>query len=287
MTTTSLTPASPPPTGAPYRTNHATFTLPPQLRDKTMHMFTLTDSGPSEFSVVISHADAGHDETLHGFSTRLVQELQKSLPRFELARSQARTLDGAEAIELFYSWRSEGTFLHQRQVVTLMPGEQPNTRKAMMVGATCLRAFTDEWNAAFDDVLGSMRLRHQAAPALAPEAASTVFALSERRRTLHAFASREEAASKIDAREVEQDAWAFFDAAGAPLHADFVVPNSGTLWRKPGTYVLVARPDVAAAPLRERLHQAAIFLGSSGVPYASLAEVQAQFGPGPGASEER
>ncbi len=259
-----------------YRTNHAMFTLPAQLKDKTMHMFTLTDGGPSEFSVVISHADAQPDDSLVGFSTRLVQELEKALPKFQLARSQERLLDGAPAIELFYSWRSEGSFLHQRQVMTLVPGPQPGTRQAMMIGATCLRAFSDEWNTAFDDMLGSMKLRHQAAEAPSPAAAATVFALSERRRTLHAFADQDDACRKTDAREVEQDAWAFFDAAGAPLYADFVVPNSGTLFRKAGTYVLVARPELAAPSLRERLSQASVFVaGSADVPYASLAEVQA------------
>ena len=125
-----------------------------------------------------------------------------------------------------------------------------------------------------------MTLRHRAGvastPALSTAASSTVFALSERRRTLHAFVDHDEACRKTDAREVEQDAWAFFDAAGAPLHADFVVPNSGTLWRKPGSYVLTAHPDAVAASLRERLHQAAVFVaGSQAVPFASIADVQA------------
>ena len=266
------------PSTTQYRTNQATFALPPQLKDKSMHMFTLSDNGPSEFSVVMSHADAGPDDTLASFSARLVTELQKALPQFELTRTQERTLDGADAIELQYCWRSEGSVLHQRQVITLVPGALPDTRQALMIGATCLRAFTADWNAAFDGILDSMTLRHRVtpAPAVSAAAASTVFALSERRRTLHAFADHDEACRKTDAREVEQDAWAFFDAAGAPLQADFVVPNSGTLWRRPGSYVLTAHPDGAAASLRERLHQAAVFVaGSPEVPYASIAEVQA------------
>ena len=264
-----------------YRTNLATFALPAQFKDKTMHMFTLSDSGPSDFSVVISHADAGPDDTLASFSARLLRELESALPQFALARSKERQLDGAAAIELQYSWRSEGSALHQRQLITLVPGAQPNTHQAMMIGATCLRAFTAEWNAAFDGILDSMRLRHhaEAAPAAsttAAAAAGTVFALSERRRTLHTFIDHDEACRKTDAREVEQDAWAFFDAAGAPLQPDFVVPNSGTLWRKPGTYVLAAQSHDGAATLRDRLHQAAVFVaGSPEVPYASIAEVKA------------
>ena len=260
-----------------YRTNLATFTLPPQLKDKTMHMFTLSDSGPSEFSVVMSQADAGPDDTLVSFSGRLVTELQQSLPQFQLARTQERTLAGVEAIELHYSWRSNADVLHQRQVVALVPGAMPDTRQALLLGATCTRAFTADWHAAFDAILDSMTLRHHTGPAAAAAAGeTTVFALSERRRTLHAFLNHEEACSKIDAREVEQNTWAFFDAAGAPLHPDFIVPGSGTLWRKPGRYVLAARPDVTAPALRERLHEVAVFVaGSPEVTYTSIAEVQA------------
>lgn len=260
-----------------YRTNLINFALPPQLKDKTMHMFTLSASGPSEFSVVMSHADAGPGDTLVSFSGRLVAELQQSLPQFQLARTQERTLGGVDAIELHYSWRSNADLLHQRQVVALVPGALQEQRQAVLLGATCLRAFTEEWHAAFDAILDSTTLRHQGAPAQAVASlGSTVFALSERRRTLHAFKNHDEACRKTDAREVEQNAWAFFDAAGAPLHPDFIVPGSGTWWRKPGKFVLAARPEVAAAPLRERLHQAAVFVaGSPEVPYASLAEVQA------------
>lgn len=266
----------------PYHCNHATFELPAQLKDKTMHMFTLNDSGPSEFSVVMSHADVQADETLADFSDRLLKELTRALPKFQLRSLQERTLDGEAAIEIAYGWRNDGNFMHQRQVITLVPGARPDTVEAVMIAATCLTPFSDEWNAAFDGILDSAKLRRK--PASAGEEANsppalalpTVFALSERRRTLHAFADQEEACRKTDAREVEQDAWAFFDAAGTPLHPNFVVPNSGTLWRKAGTYVLEARPDLAAPPLRERLHLAAVYLASSAaVPFSSIADVQA------------
>jgi len=280
-----------------YRTNHVTFALPTRLKDKTVHMFTLNDSGPSDFSVVISHADAGPDETLADFKDRLLQELEKSLPKFHHAGTREREIDGAPAIELAYSWRSEGKFLHQRQLITLLPGAVAGTRTAMMIGATCLRAFNDEWKAAFEGILGSMKLRHPPAQETAPAtgvpangvpatgvpataapapAEPAVFAVSERRRSLHAFADRDEACRKIDAREVEQDAWAFFDAAGNPLHANFVVPNSGTVWRKAGTYVLEARPGSAGPGLRDSLGRVTVFVqGSPEAPFDSIAAVQA------------
>lgn len=260
-----------------YRTNHATFELPPELKDKTMHVFTLNPDGPSDFNVVISHAEAQPDDTLEQFGERLVKELEKALPLFHWAESERRVVDGGPALELAYSWFSEGKYLHQRQVIILMPGNEPDTVQAMLIGATCLRAFSKQWNAAFDALLDSIKLRRPpGGPDAQADALPTVFALSERRRTLYAFADQDEACRKIDAREVEKDAWAFFDAAGTPLHARFVVPNSGTLWRSGGAYVLEARPAQAAIPLSECIAQAALFVpGGPDVPFATIADVQA------------
>ena len=57
-----------------YHANHATFELPAQLKDKTMHMFTLRDDGPSEFNVVVSHADVKPEERLDQFGERLTKD---------------------------------------------------------------------------------------------------------------------------------------------------------------------------------------------------------------------
>jgi hypothetical protein len=75
---------------AMYHANHATFELPAQLKDKTMHMFTLRDDGPSEFNVVVSHADVKPEEQLDQFGERLTKELTRVLPRFQLAAMTAR-----------------------------------------------------------------------------------------------------------------------------------------------------------------------------------------------------
>ena len=259
-----------------YRTNHASFELPPELKDKTTHAFTLNPDGLSDFSVVISHAEAQPDDTLEQFGERLVKELEKALPLFHWAESDRRVVDGGPALELAYSWFSEGKYLHQRQVIILMSGTEPGTMQAMLIGATCLRAFSKQWNAAFDALRDSIKLRRPfGGPDAQADGLPTVFALSERRRTLYAFADQEAACRKIDAREVEKDAWAFFDASGAPLHAHFVVPNSGILWRSGGVYVLETRPEQAAPTLRERIGQAALFVpGGPDVPFATIADVQ-------------
>ena len=266
-----------------HHADHASFELPARLKDKTMHMFTLKDDGPSEFSVVMSHADTQAEEKLEDFSDRLLKELTRALPKFQLRGLKETTLDGAPAIELAYSWRNDGNFMHQRQAITIVQGARPGTTQALMIAATCLAPFSEEWNGAFDALLASVKLRRPlgaAQQAAAPPASAPslpyVYALSERRRTLHVFGDQDEACRKTDAREVEQDAWAFFDAAGAPLQASFTVPNSGTLFRKAGAYLLAPHADPAAPGLRARLAQAAVLQTSSAaIAFTSLAEVQA------------
>lgn len=261
-----------------YRTNAVTFDLPPQLKDKSMHMFTLQDEGPSDFSMVMSHADTEPGEQVDDFANRLLQELGRALPKFQLKGMSQRTLDGSAAVELAYSWRNDGIFMHQRQVITLMGGPVPGTTQALLVAATCPKGFSDEWNAAFDAVLDSVKLRRplEGAPVAqeAPPALQCVFALSDRRRTLHVFADRDEACRKIDAREVEQDAWAFFDGDGHRLAASFVVPNSGTLFRKAGSYVLEDAPGAGPA-LADSLEYASVLQTTvADLPFASVGEVQ-------------
>jgi hypothetical protein len=267
-----------------YRTNSATFELPCKLKDRTMHIFTLNDDGPSDFSMVISHADFQPDEKLTDFADRLISEMSKALPKFELEGKAERMLDGSPAVELAYNWRNDGHFMHQRQVIVVVPGPTRDSTRAMLIAATCLRPFNEEWNATFDQAVASMRLRKagRATTAVDPTDAVAVpvqpgyvFALSERRRVLRVFANPEEACGNTDAREVEQQAWAFFDVHGHGLHPRFVVPNTGTLWKKAGSYVLETRADLPREDLRECLHRAALFQnGASEAPFASIGEVR-------------
>lgn len=268
----------------PYHTNDLSFDLPARLKDKTMHMFTLSDQGASEFSLVLSHAATLPEEELDDFSARLIQEMGRALPKFQLRHSRESLLDGAPAIDLAYSWRKDAIFMHQRQVITLAEGMAPGSTQAIMIAATCLGSFGDEWNQTFERLLASVRLQRplaQARDTQATEAPGTtgpafVFALSERRRMLNVFASDSEACRKTDAREVEQDAWAFFDADGEPLRAHFVVPNSGTLLRKSGSYVLVAPATAGAAPLRERLPQGVMLQAlAPALPFAGIDALRA------------
>lgn len=272
-----------PDTAQLYHANHATFELPAQLKDKTMHMFTLRDDGPSEFNVVVSHADVQPEDSLAQFGDRLAQELARALPRFQMKAMSARSVDGAPALELAYSWRNEAGFMHQRQAVTLVQGRKPGTIEAMLVAATCLREFSDEWNAAFDAIVDSIKLRRPLAPApdrpagMPSPAQATIFALSEPRKMLHVFADQHEAGSKLSARDVNQDQWEFYDAGGTRLQANVSRANGGlSLLRPSGTVTLERTAEPPGPPLAERLHLAQYIQASSpSVPFYSLTEVRA------------
>lgn len=268
----------------PYQTNDLSFDLPARLKDKTMHMFTLSDQGASEFSLVLSHADTLPEEELDDFSARLIQEMGRALPKFQLRHNRESLLGGAAAIDLAYSWRKDGIFMHQRQVITLAEGVTPGSNRALMIAATCLGSFGDEWNQAFERLLESVRLHRPLAPDAQAAAAggaggapaSFVFALSERRRMLNVFANRDEACRKTDAREVEQDAWAFFDADGEPLQARFVAPPAGAPPRKSGSYLLAAPGTAGAPPLRACLPQGVMLQAlAPGLPFAGIDELRA------------
>lgn len=268
-----------------YHANSATFELPGRLKDKTMHMFTLSDDGPSDFSMVISHADTQPGEQLQDFGTRLMTELGRALPRFQLRTMTERTLDGTPAIELEYSWRNDGNFMHQRQVVGLVEDAAEGSVQAILIAATCLKPFTDEWNAAFDDVLASVKLRRPlAAPPAAPVETPAVvnpsglpfvFAFSDRRRMLQVYTNAEEACRRADAREVEQRAWDFFDADGEPLAASFAIANAGTLWGQPGTFALTPSTHAGAPRLRDHLdHVAVLHSGGAAAQFATVADIR-------------
>jgi len=262
-----------------YDAHHATFTLPAQLRDRTMHMFVLKDDGPNEFSVVVSYADTQGEEDLAEFGDRLIKEMSRALPKFLLRGMKERALDGSPAIELTYSWRNNGIFMHQRQVVVLVQGATTGSKQAMLMAGTCPNAFSEEWQEAFDNILASVKLRRPLdAQAQLPNPQKPelpyVFALSERRRLLHAFPDAESACRRTDAREVERSTWEFFDALGQPLQPRFTTPNAEWLYGQPGSYVLEPVRGSELPPLGARLHLATALEPHEGVPLTDVAAVR-------------
>jgi hypothetical protein len=139
-------------------TNELTFDLPDVLKDKTHHIFSVTDEGPSAFSVVISKSAVGDEETLQSYGERLAAELKRSLPRFESISARAILISDQPAWGLEYRWLNQGQWLHQRQA-NLFHVPESGRKQMIQITATVAGQFTDEWKRVFATLLGSIRMR--------------------------------------------------------------------------------------------------------------------------------
>ncbi|NHZ62586.1 DUF1795 domain-containing protein [Massilia sp. CCM 8694] len=72
-------------------------------------------------------------------------------------------------MELHFTWRNGDTEMHQRQVAVFVQSASADRSKALLLTGTSHGAFKDEWNLAFEAMLGSMRL-HAPVPAVAQSA---------------------------------------------------------------------------------------------------------------------
>ncbi|WP_122252851.1 DcrB-related protein, partial [Pseudomonas savastanoi] len=62
-----------------FHTNELSFIRPQGFKDKTFHVFTLTDIGPSPLSVVIGRTPVEADSDLETMSQMLLEDLKKAL----------------------------------------------------------------------------------------------------------------------------------------------------------------------------------------------------------------
>ncbi|MEC4723842.1 DUF1795 domain-containing protein [Noviherbaspirillum sp. CPCC 100848] len=275
-----------------YQTNEATFTLPEGLRDKTVHMFVLNDDGPNDFSIVISRSHVPDTETLDEYVQRLKEELSTALPKFQVLDSAECQYDGYPAMELRYRWSNNGLPMFQHQAVALIKSSEDQHHMVFMVTATCPKLFSEKWDEAFAGVLSSIRIRdthklshvnaadeplavspeEEAQPDDIPANTPHVFALAIRDRVLHVHENEEQACRRVNALEVEDGMWAFFNSMGMPLQAEFTEPNTGKIWRSEGKYRLRSRSLPTTMSLRACIHQIAKVVGSP--PFDSVTAIQ-------------
>jgi len=140
-----------------YNLNEASFDLHPRMKDRTVNQFILNDDGPSDFSFVISRAEDFAETTVEAFAVRLATELRKALPKFELLRTADLLVDGSAAVELHYTWRNGDSEMHQRQIAVFVHAA-PAQSKALLLTGTSHGPIKDEWNTAFETMVGSIRL---------------------------------------------------------------------------------------------------------------------------------
>ncbi|API73571.1 DcrB-related protein [Ralstonia pseudosolanacearum] len=217
-----------------YQMHDAAINLPAHFKDKTMHLFTVGEAGSSAFTFVVSRAPMEREDSVDTFATRLVSEMRKTLPRFELKHLGESEVDGEVAREIDYQWVSEGALLHQLQTVVMSP-VLGRDRTAISFIGTCPKGFTPEAEKTYSELVGSVVLKRSDVPAFVAEpldssAVGKVFVLQESSRSLYALPSIADLFHH-DVTEMFSGV-TFYDAQGARLALQ-PAPEGQQAWRRP------------------------------------------------------
>ena len=136
-----------------YQMNDAVIQLPAHFKDKTIHLFTVDEAGSSGFTFV--RAPMEPDDTVDTFVTRLISEMRKSLPRFELASGKPRNRRRNRARNRLSVGVGRQP-LHQRQTVMSPKGDRERT--AISFIGTCPKSFTEDKSKEYKSLLASVVL---------------------------------------------------------------------------------------------------------------------------------
>ncbi|WP_024658108.1 DcrB-related protein [Pseudomonas syringae USA007] len=145
-----------------FQTNELSFIRPEGFKDKTFHVFTLTDLGPSPFSVVIGRSVVDQDENLESMAQQLLTELGKTLSHLDWLEPLFPTqVAGIDARQVEFRWRQQGQPVHQLQLIFLHRDEQGQTLLMQITGTSNnVSAMTPEERAAFFSIVETLELRY-------------------------------------------------------------------------------------------------------------------------------
>jgi hypothetical protein len=153
---------TPPPPPERFQTNELSFVRPPGFKDKTFHVFTLTDIGPSPLSVVIGRTPIENDSDLETMSQQLLADLKKALSHLEWVEPLSPAeLAGVEARRVEFKWRQQGQPVHQLQLIFLHHDELRQPLLMQITGTSNNpKGMTSEERSAFYELVESLELRH-------------------------------------------------------------------------------------------------------------------------------
>lgn len=156
---------------ARYLTNELSFVRPDNLKDKTFHVFTLTDVGPSPFSLVVGRSPVESEADLETLTQQLVDEIEKSLSHFQwVVPTTPATVAGIAARRLEFRWRQQGKPVHQVQLIFLHEDELTHPVLMQITGTSNdPKGMTDPERTAFEKLVETAQLRSLATEE-APEA---------------------------------------------------------------------------------------------------------------------
>ena len=141
-----------------YHIQEATFDLPAILKDRTVNLFSLTDSGASEISFVITRdlVKAGLD--LARYTERMLTEMEDRLHDFQLVARSTIQVGGRPATQVDCRWTSDGVKLFQRQVVCFVQAAPTSAPYALLITSTA-RQWNEKWETMFAGILQNLRFR--------------------------------------------------------------------------------------------------------------------------------
>lgn len=145
-----------------FQTNELSFIRPLGFKDKTFHVFTLTDIGPSPLSVVIGRTPVEGDSDLETMSQMLLEDLKKALSHLDWVEALCPDeVAGVEARRVEFKWRQQGLPVHQLQLIFLHQDEQGNPL-LIQITATSNHpgGMTPEERTAFYSVIETLQLRY-------------------------------------------------------------------------------------------------------------------------------
>lgn len=138
-----------------FHANEFVTVLPEGLKDKTVNIFSLTDEGPSELSVVVARDKPQKGEDLETYSVRQLGLLAQRLSTFRIVKREPTKLDNEPAVLVDYTWQSPEGKMFQRQVIVFVKA----TGGALLITATSRDQLAPKWEAAFASMLQNFRLR--------------------------------------------------------------------------------------------------------------------------------
>ena len=141
-----------------YRIQEAEFDLPPNLHDKTVSIFSSSDTGKSEFNIVISKDALKGATDLSKYVEHQIGEMKENFPDFELLRKLNTNIGTAKAVALDYKWKSEKARLFQRQYVMIVHPPTGAAPYALMVTATGAETL-GKWEETFTNFMRNFSLR--------------------------------------------------------------------------------------------------------------------------------
>ncbi|MND32136.1 hypothetical protein D3C76_276510 [compost metagenome] len=145
-----------------FFTNEISFLRPQALKDKTFHVFSYTDSGPSPLSIVIGRSQVGTESDIEVLSQQLLDDISKSLPHLQwLDYPTPVEIAWVNARRLEYKWRQEGRPVHQIQFI-FVAEDECGLHLLLQITATSnsLRGMPVEERCLFDSIVESVQLRN-------------------------------------------------------------------------------------------------------------------------------